>query len=51
METVQQIFMVIGALTLICAAGAAFTFGVAMTCRWLAWSPINVNVTVNQHEN
>lgn len=31
-------------------AGAAFTFGVAVVCRYLKWSPINITVNIQQKD-
>jgi len=36
----------VGALFLVGAAGASLTLGVAVVCRLMKWSPINITVNV-----
>ena len=43
-ESMQPFFMFIGLLFTITTCGVAFTFGAVITCRWMAWSPVTVNV-------
>lgn len=46
----DQVYYLFGAIFLVGACGAAFTFGVAVVCRWLKWAPVTINVVVNhQH--
>jgi hypothetical protein len=49
MDLLQAIWFLwkIAALTGLCAATT--TFAVAMVCRSLQWSPINITVNVNQY--
>jgi hypothetical protein len=50
-DIVQTIFVAIGFLFLVGGSGAAFAFGVATVCRWLAWAPINIIVNVNDRRS
>lgn len=48
MQMVEAIVTATGLVVLVGACGASMAFGFASVCRWMAWAPININVTVNQ---
>ena len=49
MEFINNIVMAVGLVTLVGCCGAAFTLGVALTCRWLSWAPISIIVNNNKY--
>lgn len=49
-DFVQTILVTIGFLFLVGGSGAAFAFGVATVCRWMAWAPINTTVNIHNYE-
>jgi hypothetical protein len=47
----QAILVTVGFCFIVGCSGAAFAFGVAIVCRWMAWAPINIIVNVNDRRS
>jgi|APCry1669189567_1035234.scaffolds.fasta_scaffold35725_3 hypothetical protein len=43
----DQFFAAIRLASFLGTSGAFFALGFAGVCRWLKWSPVNINVTIN----
>lgn len=43
-DAIQAFLILIGLTFTVGCCGAAFTFGVCLVSRWMAWAPININV-------
>lgn len=43
-DPVQAILVLVGAVFAVGCCAAGLTFAVAMVCRWLEWSPVNITV-------
>lgn len=48
-EILGDVFHIAAAIGMVGFCGASFTLGTALVCRALKWSPVTINVTVNQH--
>jgi hypothetical protein len=50
-EPFHTFFVFMGILTVCFGAGAAFTLGAAVVCRWMQWAPINFTANIHNHHD
>jgi hypothetical protein len=48
-QVAKDIWFIFRVVCLFGGAAAAITFCVASVCQWMAWSPVNITVNVNQY--
>lgn len=45
-ESLNALWVLIGAAFALMICGGAFALGVASVCRWMRWAPVNTTVNV-----
>jgi len=49
-EFINDIWMGVKIASFICTCAMGFTFGVAVVCQWLKWSPVNITINVRERQ-
>jgi len=48
-NSIQAIFVLVGAAFSAMVVGGSLIFGIATVCRWIGWAPVNLNVHIHNH--